>query len=306
MKIGIVGAGAMGQLFGARMDLAGQKVVLIDIDESIVEKIDQDGVTLQWAGAEYNARPTARLANQAVGALDLIIFFTKSYHTRSAAESIHHLISDDTLVLSLQNGLGNDCALGGMVDSERILLGVTTFSADRTAPGMISSSGQGFVILGSASGVPEGHRAADQIAAMLTSAKLKASSDEQVLVPIWEKLIFNAVLNTVTAATGLTVGGIQSRPPAKQLAKSVLEESLAVASELGVAIDSSRVQSQIKAAYTEHASHKTSMLIDVEHGRPTEIDAIGGAIAREGQMLNIQTPILTTLCNVIRSRNASC
>jgi 2-dehydropantoate 2-reductase len=120
-------------------------------------------------------------------------------------------------------------------------------------------------------------------------------------VPVWEKVAFNAALNTLSAVTGMTVGQIGEDPHARNIVRSVLDECMAVAQQQGINLSRQRIESTLANAFAHHTHHKTSMLLDREAGRPTEVDTIGGAVVRLGREHGIDTPVLETLCELVRT-----
>src|SRR5699024_10973696 len=291
MKIAIVGAGAMGQLFGAHLIAAGHTVTMIDSSEMICDGINLDGIKVRIGGQEFHVSAKAATAQASEDVVDVIMIFTKGPHTRSAVASVRHLITDETVGVSLQNGLGNEEPLVEVFGVDRTIIGMTDFPSDRAEDSVIYSEPTGHVVLG---GLREGtHDKAQLIAHILDESGMNASFDPNVIIPIWEKVIFNAVYNMVSGATGLTVGGICDVPEARNLATEILNESLKVVWDEGIAIDEERIRENIMHAHQNHADHKTSMLVDIESGRPTEIETIGGAIERTGKRTGTPTPTLS-------------
>lgn len=307
MRIAIVGAGAMGQLFGAHLAAAEEDVVMIDAMDETIRGINDHGMTVVMGERTVRAAAPAARAADVGDPVDLIIIFTKTMHTEAAFDSVRHLASEQTLGLSVQNGLGNERALVDLLGAERTLIGMTDFPADRRADGVIHSDATGHVLIGGVRGgaTESDSAAARQVASVLDQAGLNAEAHPEVLVPIWEKVIFNAAMNTISAATGLTVGGMGREPAAQRLVESVLSEAFSVAHAQGVAVDEERLRATLDVVYVEHAEHKTSMLADIEAGRPTEIDAIGGAVSDLGQREAVPTPVLSALCDVVRLRSAA-
>ena len=303
MKIVVLGAGAMGQLFGAHLVANGHNVIMIDVSAETCGFINQHGIQINMGTHEVYGAPRAALAHQVDHEPDLIMVMTKGPHTHEALASIPHLISEHTVGLSLQNGLGNETVLAEFFGQDNVVVGMTDFPSDRQENGEILSEPTGQVVVGEIS--PGGQRTARNVARVLDSAGLNSSYSDEIQVPIWEKVIFNAVYNTVSGATGLTVGGVFDEPEASLLAYAVLEESLDVARCEEVAIDESRLRANIMNAHANHADHKTSMLVDLEAGRETEIESIGGAIEKVGQQNDIATPYLSVLCDIIRLRERS-
>jgi 2-dehydropantoate 2-reductase len=299
MTIGILGAGAMGQLFGARLQLAGNDVVFIDASATTIEALNRHGISLTTDGQAEHAPARAGTAQDFAEPLELVVVFTKGFHTAAAIESIRHLIDERSMGLTLQNGLGNAEILAKEFGAERTWIGITDFPADLERSGFLSTSSGGKVRLGPLTGGLE--RETDDLAARLNTARLNATSDPAIHQAIWEKIAFNAALNTLSAVTGQTVGEIGSSPEARRIVDRVLDETTAVARTKGVTLQRDRVESALENAFTRHKDHKTSMLQDREAGRRTEIDYIGGAVVRLGQEAGVPTPVLWTLSKLVLS-----
>ena len=300
MRIAVIGAGAMGQLFGARLARAGNEVVMIDTSRRVVDRLATSGIALREHEGIAHIAVSAGVADRIATPADLVLLFTKTMHSRSALADTRHLITPETVGVSLQNGLGNDSVLGEFFDRGRLLVGMTDYPADRGADGVITTSGSGSITLGEID--PQGRASAQRVAEVFRQAGLHTVLSRDVRVPIWEKVMFNSALNTISAATGLTVGGIAERDAGRELVNAVVTEAGAVATAAGVECDADRVRRNIQAAFAHHGSHKTSMLVDLEAGRVTEIDSIGGAVVAQGATLGVAAPVLATLCAVVRLR----
>lgn len=298
MRIAVVGAGAMGQLFGGRLALAGNEVVFFDANAELIAALNERGITLHGeTGAEHTPVRVMR-ADEFRGELDLVIIFTKGFHTAAAVESVRALIGPDTVGLTLQNGLGNPELLQQVFGADRTLMGMTDFPADLREPGVLHTSDAGKVRLG---GIAPGSPHAERIAAVLDAAGLHAAAQDDIVVSVWEKVIFNAGFNTLSAATGFTVGEIAADSRMREVMNAVLAEGIAVAGQAGVAVSEERIAASVANAYEHHTHHKTSMLLDREAGRRTEIDSIGGAIVRLGAEHGVPTPVLWTLAQIVRA-----
>ncbi|YCK79754.1 2-dehydropantoate 2-reductase (plasmid) [Arthrobacter sp. D3-18] len=301
MKTAIVGSGAMGQLFGARLLLAGNDVVFLDTNQQTIDTLNDNGVTLTTdMGTEHVPARAARAADL-TEPMDLFIVFTKSFHTNAAVASVSHLIASESCGLTLQNGLGNAEVLQNWFGQARALLGITDFPADLKGPGVVVSHSSGKVRLGSLDPSPS----LPAVAALLDSAGLNAAAEPDIRVPVWEKVAFNSALNTLSAVTGMTVGQIGDDPHARGIVASVIAETVAVASSLQISISTDRIDAAMENAFMHHTHHKTSMLLDREAGRPTEIDSIGGGVVRIGQENGAATPVLQTLCELLRAVTSS-
>lgn len=303
MRIAVVGAGTMGQLFGILLIDAGHDVVMIDASPQRLHAIRRDGMTLCVGETVTHVDSRAEHAADVHDPVELVLLFTKTMHSEAALASVTHLVGEQTVGLSVQNGLGNERPLLAYFGPDRTVIGVTDYPADRGADGVITSADAGSVILGGLTPASAGR--AERLAGVLSAAGFTAESAADIMVPIWEKVIFNAVMNTVSATTGLTVGAMGAEAPAQVLGEGVLSECFAVAEAHRVRFHEGRVQHKLAVAFREHGEHKTSMLQDVEAGRATEIEGIGGAIVRAGAERGIPTPVLTTLSNVVRLRTVA-
>ncbi|MCH6468650.1 ketopantoate reductase family protein [Sinomonas terrae] len=301
MKTAIVGAGAMGQLFGARLQLAGEDVTLFDTQQRTIDALNSSGISLETEKGTEHVSVKARRAEDERGPFDLFVVFTKGFHTRSAVESVQHLLGPGSVGLTLQNGLGHAKILMEFFGPEHTVAGVTDFPADLEAVGRVKSSERGSVRIGSLG--PQGH--ADEVAQAFNRAGLNAKVESDVRIPIWEKVAFNAALNSLSAVTGKVVGDLAKSPDARALISAVLAETRSVAASEGIDLSVERVGGAVESAFANHAAHKTSMLADLEAGRPTEVDFIGGAVVETGRESGVPTPVLETLCRLVRIRTAN-
>lgn len=296
-RIVIVGAGAMGCLFAARLALAGKSVTVVDVDLARLALIAADGITLDDDTGHHVARVNAALASEIAGPVDLLMLFTKGMHSAAAIRSVAHLAQTDCTVLTLQNGLGNVEAIAEVFPQTRILWGVTDFPADLEGPTRVASHGQGHIFFGN---YPSGaDDRAKQVASLFAAAHLNAASDAEVKVAVWEKIAFNAALNALCTVSGLPVGGLDC-PAGRSAARAVVGEIAVIAESEGALIDRERLESKINFALANHSSHKPSMLQDRIAGRRTEIESINGAVLDAGARRRIASPALEILTNLVR------
>jgi 2-dehydropantoate 2-reductase len=295
--IAIIGAGAMGCLFAARLAGAGASVTLIDVDEGRLAALARDGVTLADDDGERTLPVAACRAGEAKGPADLLILFTKGLHSGAAMQAVPHLVGPETIGLTLQNGLGNGEIIAQTIPAERVVVGITDFPADLEGPTRVASHGPGQSRLGGF--VPAAAAAAARVAAVLSEAGLDAVADPAIEVAIWEKIGFNAALNALSAVTDRTVGGM-SPPPGRRIAFAVAAEVAAVAAAKGIVIDRGRIEAKIDFVFGHHREHRSSMLQDRLAGRATEIESINGAVQREGERLGVPTPVTATLADLVR------
>ncbi|MCP1388327.1 2-dehydropantoate 2-reductase [Corynebacterium sp. TA-R-1] len=302
MKIAVIGAGAMGQLFGARFIAAGEDVVFFDVMDQTIDALNNDGIELIIDGESTHVEAKAAKSADYTEPVDFVLFFTKGFHTPGAIAGAKHLFHENTIALTLQNGIGNGELLLETFGEDNTLAGVTDYSADRAGANAITSSSYGSIAMGDLVADGVNSDAAVQIHELLTRAGFNAELFDNVNIPIWEKLILNTVLNTIGGATGLTLAETNESEPGHRLFEAVLAEALAVAEARQVPVRADVIREHIDTVFAKAGSHKTSMTQDVEAGRRTEIDAIGGAVAKAGLEAGVPTPVLSTLADVVRAR----
>ena len=303
LRIGVLGAGAMGSVFGARLFEIGEDITLIDVNDSHIDAIKADGLLLETDNGERRLMIPVSRAETVSNPFDLLLVFTKTYDTDAAMKSVRHLIHSTTCALTLQNGLGNGERIAGHMSPENILIGVTDWPAEFRAPGSVSSHGNGMIRLWSLIGNRGG--LIMQITSLLNAAGFNCTADEQVLSAIWEKVTFNCAMNSIAAVTGYNVGEMADRSETRRLIALVVAEAIAVARASGVHVDSGRIRESIAYALANHREHKPSMLQDIEAGRPTEVDEINGAIVDAADCGGSGAPVIETLGLLVASKQVS-
>lgn len=288
MQIAILGAGAMGCLYGGILAEKGNDVIFIDVAEATIQKINDTGVTLETESGKRNIKAKAFKAEAVLDAPDVIMLFTKTIYSKAALESVKHLLSDKVTVLTIQNGLGNKELIAEYVDERQIIIGMTGYPADLHGPADISSHGNSYTAIVAASGeVTETVRI---LADKITEAGLNCKVGPETIEYIWEKVCFNSAINSLCAETGLTVGEV-GELGGKQLAYDIAHEGIEVANAYGVPAHFEKVQEMLNHAFSTHYNHKPSMLQDVLNHRRTEVDSLNGQIVSRGAFLKISTPM---------------
>lgn len=296
-SITIVGAGAMGCLFGARLAEQGARVTLVDVDRPRLAAIARDGITLTDDQGSRTVPVRASLAEEVTAPVDLVILFTKGTHSAAAIRSIAHLATTGPVALTLQNGIGNAELLAASFGVERVLLGTAHVPADLSGPAAVLTHGFGSLEVGGFTNAAQ--EFAPAVAALLQAAGFNTHVAADINASVWVKVAFNAALNAAGMICQVPNAGLDNEP-ARRLAAKVVDETASVAAARGIQIDRERIMATIDAALREHAHHKASMLQDRERGRPTEIDMINGAIAREGARLGVPTPVCDTLTDLVK------
>ena len=292
MKIAVLGAGAMGSVFGGRLSAAaGNEVWLIARREAHVHAINAGGLIVERPGARPAVvHPRATTDPGEVGPADLVIVFVKATDTATAAAGARPLIGNDSVVLTLQNGLGNLEVLQAAFGPEHVIAGITYAGARVAGPGHVVHTFAHRTVIGS----PEPRLAARarEVAALFNRAGLPTEVDDDVLRLVWSKAALNISINAVTALTGLRFSELADSPEALSVVDRVLDECLEVAKALGIEIDYAADDPHrfVREHLRRIGPNKSSMLQDFEQGRKTEIEALNGALMERAWELDIDVP----------------
>jgi 2-dehydropantoate 2-reductase len=302
MKVLILGAGAMGCLYGAAFHRGSASVTLVDVNAAHLAAINQHGLELETrVGTEHLPIPASR-PDEVSEVADLVVVFTKTFQTDAALDGIAAAIGPETWLLSLQNGLGNDERLARHAARERVMVGVSTLPADLVGPGKVRSHGEGGTKLYPAFTADAGP--VHEVCKALASGGLSATPDPQIYAAIWSKAIFNAAMNPLCALTLRTPGFLAAHDESRALIHAVVEEGTATARANGIAIDAAPIHALTEISMTDHANHEASMLQDVKAGRRTEVDAINGAIVLAAKAAGIAVPVTETLWRLVKLEEA--
>ncbi|MHB8916445.1 MAG: ketopantoate reductase family protein [Desulfocucumaceae bacterium] len=298
MFVAIVGSGAMGCLFGGFLAEKGHRVVLVDVWPQHIEAINSNGLMLETGQGKKIIRIPARFAHEVEGQPDLVIVFTKTFYTEEALETARGFIGENTAVLTLQNGLGNVETILKYVPGDRIIAGVTSFPSDLVGPGHVRSLGSGQTKIMSGDGriTPR----LEDFKKTLDDAGFNCEISDEVFASIWEKVAFNAALNSLTAVTGLTLGQLGAVPEGVELAHRIAGEVVEVANKKGVQARKEAVHGLIESVFVEHFNHMPSMLQDVLAQRRTEIESINGDVTREAEKTDVPVPTTEVLYKLVR------
>ena len=303
MKVAVIGAGAMGSLFGALLAEGGHEVWLCDIWQDHIEALKQNGLKIEWEGQIRNVRLNATSDPRQIGESELVLIFVKSTQTKSAAESAALLTGPNGWVMTLQNGMGNAEIIAEHTPPSRILAGTTAHGATMLGAGSIRHAGAGPTTVGMWAGGEKEFQIARKIADQFTQAGIEATAVEAVRPVIWDKLLVNVGINAITALTGIKNGQILDLELTRELSRAAVEEAAAVAQAQGIEIrkDPTAHVFQVAAAT---AANRSSMGQDVDHHRPTEINAINGFVAREADRMGFAAPVNRTLTALVETMEA--
>ncbi len=315
MKICVVGAGAIGGYLGARLALAGEEVTFIARNRNL-QAINDHGFKLVLEdGSEVVAPPSAHLRavqrHADAGAQDAVLLTVKAHQVRDLLPDLRALFGPRTMVVTMINGVpwwyfhelagpheGRTLesvdpggALGAGIEPERVIGSVVYPAAELLAPGVVKViEGNRFTL-----GEPDGQRSEriEALSGALMRAGFKAPVAKDIRSEIWVKLWGNLSFNPISALTHATLQDICRFPPTRQLAAAMMAEAQRVAEALGVRF---KITLEQRLAGAEAVgAHKTSMLQDVEHGRPLELEALVGAVVELGRITGVPTPTIDAI-----------
>lgn len=293
MEIIVLGAGAIGSLYGAK--LAGENDVTLIARAEHVAAINSHGVRIDGIEPQV-VGVRAETQIERIGAEALIILTTKVPDTTAALGPIAHLVRDDTTILCLQNGIGNEGIARTAVGGRGVVLrGITQFGAIFELPGVIQFMARGYTLI-------EEHERSPRLAAVLSAAGLDCRVSRNMAADVWHKLIVNCVVNPITSILGCEVGGI-ANPRLQPLKRLVIEECVAVAAAEGVTFETNFLQEIDDFFRPSH--NLASMLQDLRRGRSTEIDYMNGAVVGLGAQRGVECPVNRALTGIIKAMVAT-
>lgn len=322
MRITIVGAGAMGSLVAARltqaMDSAAgpgasgegdaiERVLLYGRPSAHLDAVRAGGLRLtNLDGSEQTVAIETASDPAEVKGSDVVIVLVKAWASAEIGELLRPHLTRESIVLTLQNGLGNASALRtSMLDKgvrPHVWLGVTTQAAIRPEPGVLLHTGTGITAIGRRTTMNDRVRA---LASTLDVPNWRTVAVEDIHRWVWRKLAVNCAINPLTALSGLPNAAIATDPGLREAANRLAAEVVAVANAQRIALELADVVSAIEDVAIATGANHSSMLVDLESGQRTEIDAINGAVVSEGRRLGIPTPANELMTVLIRARDAA-
>jgi len=290
LKICVLGAGALGCAIGGVLAEAGHEVWLVNRGQAHVQAMLRHGLLMRENGVDRAVPVHAATDCRDIGVVDLAIVLVKSFHTREVITSARPIIGPDTVVLSLQNGLGHEDILAEVVGRQHVLAGKTYTGGVMLAPGHIIAGTRGKeTIIGELDG-RVGERV-QRIAAAFNQAGLACEVSENILGTMWDKLLVNVATGALGAITHLTYGDLYDVPEIEACAVAAVGEAMAVAKAAGIVLTTTEPrQAWVKASAGLPPEFKVSMLQSLEKGSATEVDYVNGAVVRWGQKYGVPTP----------------
>ena len=299
MKIVIIGAGAMGCLYGAYLSRK-HEVIMLDSFDKQVEAINQNGITvLEEDGTENKfTNVKACISGEYKEAADLVVVFVKSTFTEDALRDNKKLFGDKTLVMTLQNGAGNDRKIAKYVNKKNIIIGTSKHNSVNLGGGKVRHSGSGETTIGSNL---ENNTNLDKIQAILEECGFKVEKTNDIQRVIWSKLFVNLSINTFTAITRAPIGSMIENKYAWDFAEKMICEAVDVAEADGTHFSYREVLNMVHHVCEDAGKGYSSMSQDVMNCRLTEIDAINGAIVEQAKLYNVKVHYNSLIVDLIHA-----
>ena len=305
MKSVIIGAGAIGAFVGASMARAGQDVTLFARGPHLAA-MRQNGVRVVTAQGEWHVHPKTTADLESVGPVDFVFLAVKAHSLPEVAPRIRPLLGPDTAVIGMQNGvpwwffdvpgvtlegtrlesIDPGGAISGAIEAKRVIGSIAYIAAEVVEPGVIRHIESNRLSIGE----PDGTRSdrVRKLAEALVAAGIKAPVTTRLRNEIWVKLLGNMAFNPISALTGGTLAGIAGFPDTRELVRRIMLEACQIAEKLGLDLPVT-IDQRIDGA-AKIGEHKTSMLQDLEKGRPLELEPISGAALEIGDRLGVPMP----------------
>ena len=302
MKICMLGTGSLGSTIGGTLAQGGSEVYFVDQWKEHIDKINENGLKMTDEKEDWYVKVDARTSAEGMGPVDLVIVLVKSFATKEAVSQLKetNVIGENTLVMSLQNGLGNEETIAEVVGEANVISGKTYVGGRLLSPGYVSAGVKGkYTYIGELTG-----EITDRIQAVcdeFNKAGLLCEVSDNIKGLIWDKLLINVAAGALCGITRLPYGPLYEEEYIKETAVAAIQEGIDVAKAAGVKLKSEDAEYPWYAASEGlPETFKTSILQSLELKRPTEIDFINGSVVEWGKKFGIPTPVNRTLVTCVK------
>ena len=303
MKIVIVGPGAMGKLFAAFLAKSKEEIWILDKNKERAEKINKEGISVEGGAGKWLAKVKATAEAKEIEKPDLVIIATKSYDTKDAIQLAKPLITEDTSVLTLQNGIGNIEIISEVVGPDNVIGGTTNLGATLIDDTHIRHAGNGETVIGKIDGsTPVIMR---EIRELFNKVKLETKISRDIKSILWSKLIINVGINALTALTRLHNGRLLEFEGTRKIMRDAVTEASKIAKRKRIKLIYDDPLARVEAVCEATSGNVSSMLQDILRKKRTEIDFINGVVVRLGQELGILVPVNTMLVDLVKTLESS-
>ncbi|HYF93662.1 MAG TPA: ketopantoate reductase family protein [Symbiobacteriaceae bacterium] len=298
MRIAIMGSGATGSFYGAKLIRAGYDVTFIARGAHL-QALQAEGLKVIGQEEFHLPRVSATSDPSAVGPVDVIIFAVKAYDTDAAAQAIRPMVGPGTMVLPIQNGVDSSDRIGAAVGMDHMVGGLCRISVDIPAPGTVRlNSPFKEIVFGELSGEPSARTTAFDT--VLERAGIPHKLTNEIKVEIWKKYVFITAMAGITGATRSALGPIRECPETFELYRKLAAEVVAVGRAEGVNLPVALADELYEQAKGLGAGLKASLLVDLEKGRRLEVETLQGTVCRLGRKLGAATPVMDVIYALLK------
>lgn len=297
MKIAVIGCGSMGCYFGSKLSEKNE-VVFIDAFQKTVDTLNEYGITIKENDTEKNYNAPAFLSGKYDQEVDLVLLFVKSTQNLAALSENAKLFNEHTIVMSLQNGFGNDREISRYVDPENIVLGNTLINCVTETIGVVKKSGEGLTVVGS---LVDNKENVIKARLCLQQSGFTTDISNDIKSAIWKKVFVNATLNPLTALFNCKIKVVYENKNIWKLAEKIVEEAILVAEKDGCKFSYDEIIEDLKKTCVNVGKGYPSMYQDVHNKRFTEIEKINGQIVNYAYKYNVQAPYNEFVLNSIKA-----
>lgn len=304
MSIAIMGAGAIGSVIGGMLARQGHRVTLVG-RKSHMDAISKSGLHISGIWGNHAVLNLDAVTSPPHEYMDIVFLTVKSFDTATSARDALSMMGPDTMVVSMQNGLGNVETLAGIAGKDRTIGAMAIFGAIIPEPGSVKVTVIASETLVGEMNHPPTPRV-EAIARMLDDAGIPAKTSANTMRDIWHKALYNIALNPLSALLEVPYGDIADNPNTRWLIEKMISEAFQVAGACGIDLGLESPEEYLKILWDQKLpptrEHRSSMLQDILRGKRTEIDFINGAVVRLGEEYGIETPNNTALVRIVKAK----
>ncbi len=297
MKILIIGAGAVGGYYGAKLTLAGEDVTFLARGTAL-EALCARGLVIQSYRGDFQTQVNVVPSLEGYSDPDVIIICVKSFDTDKVIEQIRPVVGPNTLLLSFQNGVENEIKLTAAFGANKVLGCVCYIGSEVVSPGVIHHSARGTVSTGEMAGGTS--ERVDHIVSAFAHAGIDIHASSDIKRDLWTKLCWNAAFNQVCTIAHTSVGDVLDSAVLKKLLADIMEEVSRIAERHGVAVTPDMIQKSLASSDRDLRAVRPSMLQDFERGHRLEHETFSGFLVREGKKYDVPMPINTLLYELLK------
>ena len=296
MRFAIIGTGGVGGFFGGKLAKAGEDVWFVARGEHL-ETMKARGLRIHSTEGGFSIAPGSMTDDlNKIGRVEVVLFCVKSYDTESAAQQLTPLLSDNTIIISLQNGIDNEEKIQRHVKTGTVFGGLANIYSTITAPGVVTETGgPKKIIFGPLTPSSPGDERGKRILGVMLNTGINASYSDDIRSDMWKKFIFISAVGGITALTRLTLGDILAADETRSLLRDAMTETSTVAFARGAKVEPQFINTLFEMIKTFDKNSRSSLYHDLAHGKPLEIGALSGTVVRHGVELGIPTPIHRTI-----------